>query len=126
MTRTPGAQMPGRQVLRYALARGDDHDPYALADEAFTPLLVADADGGGGRADEGAALPVAGAEVSAVVREGGHLVVRVFNPSATPTEVRFDDRHGWLVDLRGQAIEPFEGTFALGPWKIATVQLAGD
>jgi alpha-mannosidase len=123
MTKTPGAQMPGRHVLRYAVALGDRHDPYAMADEAFTPLAVGEARGGGSRPDRGTELTVTGAEVSAVVRESGQLVVRVFNPSDEATEVHLDGRRGWLVDLRHQAIAPFEGSFPLGPWKIATAQL---
>jgi hypothetical protein len=123
MTRTPGAQMPGRHVLRYAIALGADRDPYELADDAFTPLLVATGEGGGDRPDRGTELTVTGAEVSAVVRSGGHLVVRVFNPSDQPTEVRIDGRQGWVVDLRGQVVAPFEGSFPLAPFRIATVQL---
>ncbi|MBI2703940.1 MAG: alpha-mannosidase [Actinobacteria bacterium] len=124
MTKTPGAQMLGRQVSRYAIALGGDRNPYELADEAFTPLLVHHARGGGSREDRGAALAVSGAEVSAVVREGGQLTIRVFNPTAAPTDVHIDGRRGWLVDLRGQLVEAFEGSFSLDPWKIATVQLA--
>jgi hypothetical protein len=120
--------MPGRQVLRYAIAMGDrehgDADPYALADDAFTPLLVGTARGGGDRGPKCSELSVSGAEVSAVVREGDQLVVRVFNPTAEPTSVCIDGRCGWLVDLRGRALAPFEGTFELGPWQIATAQLA--
>ena len=43
-----GAQMSGRQVLRYAVHVGDGN-PYALVDDAFLPLEVAVADGGGDR-----------------------------------------------------------------------------
>ena len=34
-----------------------------------------------------------------------------------------DGRSGWLVDLRGRALEPFTGSFELGPWRIATAVL---
>ena len=90
------AQLQTRVVRRYAVAVGDDVDPFALADEVLVPLRV----GGtrrcrtGGRAPSGtgAAVPVdlpasgsglevAGAVVSSVVREGEGLVVRVFNPT---------------------------------------------
>jgi hypothetical protein len=52
------------------------------------------------------------------------LVVRVFNPGDAPTKVTIDGRRGWLVDLRGRPIEPFEGSFELRPWGIATAALA--
>ena len=74
----------------------------------------------GRRPTEGQALAVTGAEVSAVVRVAGALHVRVFNPTAAPTTVRVDGRQGWLVDLRGRPLAPFEGSFDLAPWQIAT------
>jgi len=66
---------------------------------------------------------VGGAEVSAIVRRAGALEVRVFNPSASPTTVDLDGRSGWLIDLRGRPLEPFEGGFALRPWAIATARI---
>jgi hypothetical protein len=48
----------------------------------------------------------------------------VFNPTGEPTQVRIEGRHGWLVDLRGRPVAPFEGGFALEPWAIATAALA--
>ncbi|HEY3000678.1 MAG TPA: hypothetical protein VGJ43_18990, partial [Acidimicrobiales bacterium] len=72
----------------------------------------------------GSALEVAGAEVAAVVREGGGLVMRVFNPSDAPTTVTVGGRRGWLVDLRGRPLAPFEGSFALRPRGIATAAIA--
>src|SRR5436305_5898190 len=118
----PGAQMQGRQTLRYAVHAGDD-DPYTLVDQAFLPLEVVRAPGGGTRPPAGSVLSVRGAEVSAVRREGGALEVRVFNPSEVGTTVELEGRNGWLVDLRGRPLEPFEGTFRLGPWAIATIRL---
>ena len=72
----------------------------------------------------GAALAVEGAVVSAVVREGRGLTVRVFNPRDEQADVTIDGRRGWLVDLRGRPVAPFEGSFTLGPWGIATAALA--
>ncbi len=132
-----GSQLQRRLILRYAVAVGDV-DPYALADEVLVPLRVAGADGpsrgttaaatdSGAAADlpaVGSALTVEGAVVSAVVREGDALVVRVYNPTAEPTEVAFDGRRGWLVDLRGRPLAPFEGTVELRPWGVGTVTLA--
>ena len=136
--RMEGPQLQKRVTLRYAVAVGAV-DPYALADEVLVPLWVVDrtAPSAGaaapdpmvpaiapGRPAAGSALTVEGAEVSAVVREGQGLVVRVFNPGDAPTRVTIDGRRGWLVDLRGRPIEPFEGSFELRPWGIATAALA--
>jgi hypothetical protein len=113
---------------RYAVAVGEV-DPFALADDVLVPLQVVEpSDGsGGGNADlpaAGSALAVEGAVVSAVVRDGGALTVRVFNPRDEPAEVRIDGRRGWLVDLRGRPVAPFEGSFILRPWGIATAALS--
>jgi Glycosyl hydrolases family 38 C-terminal domain len=139
LIRVEGAQVQGGVTMRYAVAVGDDLDPYALADEVLVPLRVAGTDSrsrgttpstaaAGDTTDlaaVGSALTVEGAVVSAVVREGEALVVRVFNPSAAPTDVSFVGRRGWLVDLRGRPLEPFEGSFPLRPWGIATVSVGG-
>ncbi|MDQ4069759.1 MAG: hypothetical protein M3203_09880, partial [Actinomycetota bacterium] len=118
-----GAQMQGRHVLRYAVGLGVD-DPYAVADEAFVPLLVAEGSGGGLRPPTGSLLGVRGAEVSALRRtDAGALEIRVFNPSSAPTTVELSSRSGWLVDLRGRPLSRFDGGFPLAPWAIATVQL---
>jgi mannosylglycerate hydrolase len=130
-----GPQMAGPQTMRYAVQVGD-RDPYALVDDAFLPLLVADvvgvdpeaADGGSTDADltgpdHGSALDIRGAEVSSVTRVGGQIQVRVWNPTDEEVTVTVDDRSGWLVDLRGATIAPFTGSFELGPWRIATAVL---
>jgi len=119
-----GAQMQGPQVLRYAV-RASDGDPYALVDDVFLPLEVATAPGGGDLPPAGSALSVQGGEVSAVVRRGGALEVRVFNPSSEDTVVTVEGHTGWLVDLRGRPLEPFDGSFSLRPWGIATAHLDG-
>lgn len=117
-------QMLGPVEARYAVHIGDA-DPYALVDDAFLPLQVATADGGGTAPDSGSALLVDGAEVSAVRRVAGGLEIRVFNPRPEATDVRFG-RRGWRVDLRGRPLEPFDGGFTLGPFSIATVRLGDD
>ena len=138
---TADAQMPGRQVLEYVLATSG-RDPFAVADDAFLPLIrartrrgVAGLAGLGtitppiaagavdSSADRGTPLTVTGAEVSAVTRADGRVSVRVFNPSDAPTQVTIEGRHGWLVDLRGRTLEPFEGRFELRPHGIATAVL---
>jgi hypothetical protein len=118
-----GPQLAGRQVLRWAVAVGDDVDPWALADDVLVPLDVAEGDGRGRRPERGSALEVSGAEVSAVVRAAGALEVRVHNPSAEATTVSFPGRSGSLVDLRGRPVAAFGGSFPLGPWAIATARL---
>jgi hypothetical protein len=50
----------------------------------------------------------------------------VVNPAATQTVVRVPGRRGWLVDLRGRPVEPFEGSFPLRAGGIATVALSPD
>jgi hypothetical protein len=65
---------------------------------------------------------VTGAEVSSLRRVAGALELRVFNPTDQDTTVLVENRAGWLVDLRGRALEPFEGSFPLGPWAIATAR----
>jgi hypothetical protein len=119
-----GAQLTGRQVLRYAVHVGVG-DPYALVDDVFLPLEVTTALGGGELPSAGTALQVHGAQVSAIVRQGGALEVRVFNPTGEDTVVSIDGRTGWLVDLRGRPVEPFDGSFPLRPWGIATARLDG-
>jgi alpha-mannosidase len=141
---TGDAQLQRWVTRRWAVALGDGDgdgvDPYALADAVLVPLLV------GGRGDRasrgtgpspaapeattgpdlpaaGTALDIDGAVVSAVVREGDGLVVRVFNPADAGTTVRIPGRQGWLVDLRGRPVEPVEGEFALRARGIATVAL---
>ena len=65
--------------------------------------------------------------MSAVRREGGVLEVRVFNPTADADHRRpSPGRSGWLVDLRGYPEQPFEGSFELRPFGIATARLRAD
>ncbi len=125
MTPIEGPQLLGPVTAHYALAVGDV-DPYRMADDVLVPLAVAGSFGGGDRADRGGTLSVRGAEVSAVRRAAGLVEVRVFNPTPEPAVVELADRSGWLVDLRGRPLAPFEGRFDLGPWAIATARLDGD
>ena len=50
----------------------------------------------------------------------------MFNPTAQATVVSFPGRSGWLVDLRGYPLEPFEGSFELRAFGIATARLRDD
>ncbi len=123
MTPIEGPQLLGPITAAYALAVGG-LDPYAMADEVLVPLAPVASLGGGDRPDRGTGLTVRGAEVSALVRRGGLLELRVFNPTASPTTVEIAGRSGWLVDLRGRALTPFEGSFELRAQGIATARLA--
>lgn len=117
-----GAQAQGRHVLRYGVAVGEV-DPWALADDLLVPLDVTGSAGTGGGPEEGSALQVTGGEVTAVLRHRGVLEVRVCNPTPDPSELTILDRRGWLVDLRGRVLEPFDGARPLRPWEIATIRL---
>ncbi|MCU1460767.1 MAG: alpha-mannosidase [Acidimicrobiales bacterium] len=120
-----GPQLPGRRSFRYALSVDPDADPYALVDDVFLPMEVVTGVGQADRPPEGTALTVDGAEVSALRRDaGGALELRVFNPRPEPTTVAVDGRRGWLVDLRGRPLAPFDGSFVLAAWGIATAHLA--
>ncbi|MEI7592140.1 MAG: hypothetical protein WCK41_02840 [Actinomycetes bacterium] len=125
-----GPQMAGPQTVRYAVQVGDA-DPYALVDDAFVPLLVTSPivdvnqaqASDESAADHGSALTISGAEVSSVTQVGGQIQLRVWNPSDVTTTVTIQGRSGWLVDLRGSTIGPFDSTFLLAPWRIATAIL---
>jgi hypothetical protein len=110
-------------VATYAVHAGDA-DPYALVDDVLVPLQVVRAPGEGREtATQQQALAVDGAPVSSLRRVAGRLELRVFNPSADTTTVVLEGRRGWLVDLRGRPVTPFEGRFTLEPWRIATLVL---
>jgi hypothetical protein len=128
LTPVDGLQMAGRRVtLRYALVVGSGHDdPFALADDVLLPLEIVAALGGGTRPASGTALGVEGAQVSAVRRERGVLEVRVFNPTPDPATVSIAGHAGWLINLRGHPVRPFEGSFELRPFGIATARLRAD
>ena len=128
-----GTQLPGRQRTEHAvlLHAGDWRvgDCYAAADELLVPFEHGRSTGPAEptRAASGCALRVEGAEVSAVLRTPGGLVVRVFRtePDAGPVIVEHEGApaRGWVVDLRGRPLAPFDGTVELTPWQICTLQL---
>ncbi|HEX4778050.1 MAG TPA: glycoside hydrolase family 38 C-terminal domain-containing protein, partial [Acidimicrobiia bacterium] len=126
-----GPQLQRRIAFDYALVphvgTWRDADLYASADAFLVPLERARAAGDGARPSTGRALAVEGAEVSAVLREPGGLVVRVFNPSsdAAVTRVEHDGApaRGWRVDLRGRPVDRFEGEVSLRGCEIATLRV---
>jgi hypothetical protein len=119
-----GPQLIGPHRVRYAVAVGD-HDPWRLADLAWVPLPVVHSTGGGPLPAAGSRLTVTGAEVSSLRRvdRDGPIEVRVFNPSDAPATVAIPGHTGWLVDLTGSPVAPFDGSFPLRPWGIATARL---
>jgi alpha-mannosidase len=123
ITPMEGSQMQKPIVASYALHVGDA-DPFALADDVLVPLQVLRATSGTAEpVASGQALSVDGAPVSSLRRAAGRLELRVFNPTADTTTVTVEGRRGWLVDLRGRPVEPFEERFTLEPWRIATAVL---
>ena len=124
--------MPGVQRAEYAvlLHRGDwrEADCYGAADAFLVPFERARAAGAGSTPATGGALRVDGAEVSAVVRSPGGLVVRVFRTDAEAGPVTIEHEgspaRGWVIDLQGRPVAPFEGSVDLRPWEICTLQLA--
>ena len=70
--------------------------------------------GDGDRATAGQALSVSGAVVSALTREAGGVVDTLLQPAARPGHRRGLERDGepvsgWVVDLLGAPLEPFDG-----------------
>jgi hypothetical protein len=121
----PGAQVPGPHEWRWGVQLGDDvDDAYAAAEDAFLPLRVGYATGEGARPASGRVLEVDGAVVSSLVRDGRELVLRVFNPHDEPSTLTVAGRRGWLTDLLGRPVEPFEERLTLAPWRIATLRLS--
>ncbi len=130
-----GPQVLGRRSFDYAvvLHRGDwrDADLHDVADEVLVPLERIRAGGvaGASREPTGTRLRVDGARVSAVLREPGGLVARVFNPSPDPSTAAVENdgapATGWTVDLVGRPLVRFEGAVELRPWEMATLRLDG-
>jgi mannosylglycerate hydrolase len=131
-----GPQLLGPQRAEYAvlLHTGDWRaaDCYAVADAFLVPFertrVAARTDAS--RPPTGAALRIEGAEVSAVRRVPGGLVVRVFRTAAHTGAVTLEHEgvaaRGFVVDLRGTPISSFEGDLELRPFEIATLRLTVD
>ena len=121
-----GPQMLGPVEVHYALAVGDV-DPYRMAADVLDPLL----DHGFVRRRRPARPRLGpqrarrrGLRGAAGGRPGGGAGVQSRDPTATTVEIA--GRSGWLVDLRGRPVAPFEGSFELRPQGIATARLDGD
>ena len=142
---TPGAQCPGRHAFRLAFEpRGEAPGASALFARAASfvaPPLVVPAVGPGGslpathaflRIDAARGGAVLSAVCRAAEREG--LLVRLFNPDDRPASVRVGAAapvaRAFRVDFLENRVEELpvrQGTVevALGPHRIATIELAG-
>jgi alpha-mannosidase len=128
-----GPQLIGAQRAEYAVLvhAGDwrDADCYGAADALLVPFertrVAAHTDAS--RPLAGTALRVDGAEVSAVQRVPGGLVVRLFRAAVAAGPVTLEHEgvaaRGFVVDLRGRPVVSFEGTVELEPSEIVTLQL---
>jgi alpha-mannosidase len=133
-SRLDGPQLAGTQRAEYAVLvhQGDWRaaDCYGAADAFLVPFERARviAHSNASRPSSGTALRVEGAEVSAVHRVPGGLVVRVFRTAADVGRVAVEHEgvaaRGHVVDLRGRPLTPFEGSVELRPFEIATLRLA--
>jgi alpha-mannosidase len=126
-TPTPAAQLPGHHRFELVLHVGG-RDPYAVADDAFTPVLTARFPGRSGLGDPSTldqALLVEGAEVTALCRRpDGRTEIRVVNTTATTATVTIAGRTGEVTDLLGRPTgERFDASLALHPHQIATIAL---
>jgi alpha-mannosidase len=132
-----GAQLAGRHVVEYAvlLHHGDWRDGACHdAVDAYDADLLTATIPGEVRADRqeahpptGQALHVDGAQVAALRRQDGRLIVRLFNPrpDTVTADVETDGhpRAGRVVDLVGGFVDSFTGSVAMRPGQILTLEL---
>ncbi|HEU5300816.1 MAG TPA: glycoside hydrolase family 38 C-terminal domain-containing protein [Acidimicrobiia bacterium] len=129
-----GPQLHGRHVVDYAVLphRGAWHDAdlHAAADDFLVGLERGRVRGGPGAdlGPDGRHLRVDGAEVSAVLREAGALVLRAYNPLPETSTLRITREGapvaGDVIDLRGRSTGVFTGELPLRSDQIATVRLS--
>jgi mannosylglycerate hydrolase len=127
---TPRAEQLGPFRRAYAIVLHEGANLHALADDVLLPLEQERVDASTRRLPAaGAHLSVAGAEVTAVLRDHGALVVRMVRAAADAGVATIGwngaPARGWLVDLTGRPLAEFDGRVTLAPWEIATVRLDG-
>jgi hypothetical protein len=132
-----GAQLQGRVVRRYGLFLHEggwlEAGLHQRADDFLLPLeavTVRSAPLRPSLALSGSALGISGAEVSAVLRQGSRLLVRLYNPSPQPVTARLVTPSGrsvggTVIDLTGRELQPFDGEVELGPAQIVTLSVDG-
>ena len=127
-----GPQLQGTQRAEYAvlLHPGDWRaaDCFGAADAFGVPFERTRVRASNGAVPAtGNALRVEGAEVSAVLRVPGGLIVRVFRtePGTGPVTIQHDGTpaRGFAVDLRGRPVAAFDGEAELHEWQLATFHL---
>jgi len=128
-----GPQLQGKQRAEYAvlLHPGDwrASNCYGAADAFLVPFERARVapHTNAIRPAHGAALRVDGAEVSAVQRVPGGLLVRLFRSASDTGPVTIEHEsvpaRGFVVDLRGRPVVGFEGSVELRPFEIASLRL---
>ena len=127
---TPRAEQLGPFRRSYAIILHQGANLHALADDVLLPLGQEAVDASTRRMPAaGALLSVAGAEVTAVLRDHGALVVRMVRAATDAGSATIGwngaPARGWLVDLTGRPLAEFDGGVTLAPWEIATVRLDG-
>lgn len=124
-----GAQVLKPLTLRYVVAIDTDEviDPYELCDRAWSPQVVMTSDGGGTLGPTGTRLDLSGAVVDALLPAAdgppGSLIIRVHEPHGAPGELVVSGRRGFIIDLTGTEMEPFDGRTDLRPHQIITIRL---
>ena len=127
----PGAQLQQPLALDYALlphaGSWADAALHDAADQLLVPFERAPARDGD-RPQSGHVLAVEGVPVSALTREPGGLVLRVFNPRRATTTATITRGgapvDGWVVDLLGAPLEAFSGEIELRPAEIVTLRIS--
>ncbi len=130
----PSAEQLGPFRRSYAVflhtGAWEDARLFEVADAVLLPFehtAVAAGGTAGTVPASGTRLEVQGAEVTAVLRQGPALFVRLVRASDRPgrAEVRLDGEpvRAWAVDLRGGPVAAVEGALELRPWEIATLRI---
>jgi mannosylglycerate hydrolase len=129
---TPKAEQlgPFRRAYAIVLRRGGWEGLHAVADDVLLPLEHASVRRTTRAVPAaGAALAVEGAEVTALLRDQGGLVVRMVRACEEAGWVSIlrggAPAQGWSVDLTGLPLAEVHGGLTLGPWQIATVRIDG-
>ena len=129
-----GAQMLGEQRVQYAVMphRGDWRaaDCYGAADAFTVPFeRVRGGRPGGPRRMPGrrctSTVPRS-PRCTAPRRARSSCACSAAQPTPGPVTIEHEGApaRGWVIDLAGRPVAPFEGEVELRPWQLATLQLA--
>ena len=118
-----GAQLQKPLRLNYAIAL-DHPDPFEFADSVWTPLQIAESEGGGPLPASGSRLSLTGMEVDALLTDRtGRLVLRCHEPLGQLGNMRIPGRTGQIIDLLGNKRGDFSEELEVRPHQILTVAL---